>query len=136
MNEDFKIQVSIKVVLYNQEIDKFLLMQRSSTREWGFVGGSIHNNENIFETLKREVAEEIGHNVKYKVDDIIYAKRRKNKYRDFMKIAYLAFYEGGEIILSKEHSKYNWVSVEDILAGQYSDWVKENIVKAQKRLKI
>ena len=130
------VLVSTKAVLYDANDEKFLLVQRKSNKEWGFVGGTIDGNEELEEALKREVVEEIGDDVKYEVSDVIYARRRRNrKYNlDYIKIAYLAEYKGGDIVLSKEHIKYDWVSGEDIKNGEYSDWVKNSVSKALERI--
>jgi 8-oxo-dGTP pyrophosphatase MutT (NUDIX family) len=132
-----KFQVSIKIVLHNPKNDTFLMAQRMSTKEWGLFGGTIVGDENIAETLVREVKEEMGSAVIYNVGDIIYAKRRRIKGQDdFLKIAYLATYKGGKIILSQEHSKCEWVRAEKIIKGQYTDWVKESIAQAQNCIKL
>ncbi|MEA3323186.1 MAG: nucleotide exchange factor GrpE [Patescibacteria group bacterium] len=127
------IKISTKLVLHDPETNKFLLAKRKSGKKtWGFVGGTINGSESLFDTLAREVEEEIGSGVQYIIDDIVYAKRRKAQdgCGEYVKIAYLATYSGGEIILSEEHKKYEWVDAEKIAKGKYTPWVKECVEKA------
>jgi len=130
------VLVSTKLVLYDADSERFLLVQRKTSKEWGFIGGTIDGDEELKETLEREVVEEMGDDVRYDLLDAVYAKRRRNrKYDlDFIKIAYLAYYKGGDIALSKEHIKYDWLSIEEIEKGKYTDWVKNSIAKAFKQI--
>jgi len=135
--EEKKANVSSKLVLFNKEDNKFLLLRRKITGEWGFAGGTRNINETLQDTLIREVSEEIGSDIQFTViDSPIYAKRRIHKtVGEFVKITYLAIYESGNIKLSNEHEKYNWVNADEILKNKkYKMWVKENIKKAQERL--
>lgn len=131
------IKVSVKLVLYDPTEDKFLLAKRKAGKKtWGFIGGTIDDNENLPDTLMREVEEEVGADIQYSVNDIVYAKRRKAQSGcgEYVKIAYLATYEGGDIILSEEHKKYEWVSADKIAKGKYTPWVKECVQKALIRI--
>jgi len=135
-NEEKKASVSLKLVLFNKKGNKFLLLKRKTTGKWGFAGGTRNVNENLQDTLMREVNEEIGSDIQFAIiDSPIYAKRRISEEGEFVKIAYLAIYKSGEIKLSNEHEEYNWASADEILKNKkYGIWVKENIEKAQERL--
>jgi len=126
------LKVSIKLVLHDPKKDKFLLLKRRIGKKmWGFVGGTINGDESISDTITREIKEEVGDDIKYDVNDIVYAKRRAvPECGDYIKIAYLATYEDGEIVLSEEHTKYEWVEAEKIQKSKYSPWVKECVQKA------
>lgn len=131
------IKISTKLVLHDPETNKFFLAKRKAGKKtWGFVGGTINGNESLPDTLAREVEEEIGSDVQYIIDDIVYAKRRKAQEGcgEYVKIAYLATYESGEVILSEEHKKYEWVDAKKIAKGKYTPWVKECVQKALIRI--
>jgi molecular chaperone GrpE len=130
------IMVSVKAVLWDPKDDKFLLVQRRSTKEWGFLGGTIDGNENLEQTLKRELQEEAGNSLEYELGSVIHARRRKNRKfnKDYVRIAYLVKYNGGDIVLSDEHIKYDWMSVDEIQSGKHTKWVKESIENAIRQI--
>ncbi|HIP49934.1 MAG TPA: nucleotide exchange factor GrpE [Candidatus Pacebacteria bacterium] len=131
------LKVSIKLVLHDPKTNKFLLLKRKDGKKtWGFAGGTVNGDENISNTLVREVEEEIGDGVKYSVNGIVHAKRRaaQSGCGEYIKIAYLATYEDGEITLSEEHTKYEWVDAERVKKGKHTSWVKETIQKALEKI--
>jgi len=129
--------VSLKLVLYNVEKDAFLVVKKhAGQKQWGFIGGTIEGKESLKDALVREVVEEAGADLLYDTQEIIYALRRRMKCGDYVKIAYLAIYEGGDIVLGEEHSEYQWVRAEEITRGKYNDWVKESVQKAQKQIEL
>ncbi len=130
------LKVSIKLVLHDPNTNKFLLLKRMEGKKtWGLAGGTVNGDENIPDTIAREMEEEIGNDVKYTINDIVYAKRRAiQRCGEYIKIAYLATYEDGEIMLSGEHEKYEWVSAEKVEKGKYMPWVKETVKKALEKI--
>ena len=103
---------SFKLILKKNK--KILVLTESYTGCLDFPGGRIENKEaNLpFEDLfKREIKEELGENVKYKILGPAMQYRRYNKLRKMLVLitAYEAEYLSGEIKLSREHDKYEWV---------------------------
>jgi len=103
--------VSFKLIL--QKNNKVLILTESATGFLDFPGGRIEKNEvklPIKDLFKREIAEELGKDVKYKILGQTIQYRRYNKYTKMHALitAYEAKYLSGEIKLSAEHSKYEW----------------------------
>jgi 8-oxo-dGTP diphosphatase len=109
---------AVKAVIESE--GKILLLQRSKKLRgednWDLPGGLIENNQTQEETLKREIAEELGLNI-----DIIRPFGTWNFRRALDgKIVSVQNYlckipdNNFEIKLSEEHSVYKWISPKDI----------------------
>ena len=77
-------------------------------------GGRANKNEGkvpIKKILEREIKEEIGSAVKYKIGGPVFQYRRYNPIKDLYNL--ITVYEGkyisGSIKLSSEHIKYQWI---------------------------
>lgn len=104
--------ISFKLIL--RKNNKVLILTESKTGFLDFPGGRIEQNEvnlPIKDLFKREVGEELGKNVKYKILGPAIQYRRYDKIRKIYVLitAYEAKYLSGEIELSTEHDKYEWV---------------------------
>ena len=131
------LKVLIKLVLHDPKTSKFLLLKRKDGKKmWGFVGGTVGGDEDISNTIVRKVEEEIGDGVKYSVNGIVHAKRcaAQGGCGECIKIVYLATYEGGEISLSEEYTKYKWIDAKRVKKGKYTSWVKEVIQKVLEKI--
>lgn len=82
-------------------------------------GGRIDESEHYIlleEILKREVREELGSAVKYTLGKPLFQFRRHFEdkgFRIFITV-YGAEFLSGDIQLSSEHAKYEWVNLEDL----------------------
>ncbi|MFA5932607.1 MAG: NUDIX domain-containing protein [Microgenomates group bacterium] len=101
--------------------DKYLILKRSPDAVnfpgfWDFPGGKLEKGEEPFLGVEREVLEETG--LKAKAVKVI-AKTNidvlntGNPTHQF--VLYESKDEGGEIILSKEHTAFRWETKEEIL---------------------
>ncbi|MFH0854511.1 MAG: NUDIX domain-containing protein [bacterium] len=102
---------SFKLILKKGK--KILILTERETGYLDFPGGRIEKKETtlpIKELFKREVGEEVGKRVKYKILGPVMQYRRYDKYREIYVLVtvYEAKYLGGEIKLSGEHNKYEW----------------------------
>jgi len=108
--------VGMKILLWKG--DEVLLLRDAKTEHLDLPGGRIDDNEDnipILNALKREVREELGSNVEYKIGEFLFHYRRfspemtgKNR-RVFINV-YSGTYLGGEIELSHEHRSYEWAN--------------------------
>lgn len=109
---------------------KLLLSRGSTGREFLFLttapngridlpGGRIDKSEHytpLEEILEREVREELGDSIRYKLGKPLFQFRRhfENKgFRVFITV-YEAEFLSGEIRLSDEHSRYEWVNPKNV----------------------
>ncbi len=103
--------VGLKVLL--EKDGKFLFLKADNKVNWDWPGGRIDNVEvtaDLESILKREIREELGKDIKYKLGKPILQFRRHFRNRDiyiFITL-YEAQYISGEIKLSHEHSSYHW----------------------------
>lgn len=128
-----KFEVSQKAVLYDKATKKFLLAKYAPPYEpaWSFVGGRLDEGEtDLLGSLEREIVEEAG-NIRYQVAGPIDAELGER-----IRLGYLVLYEGGDIVLSAEHSEYAWFTAQEI--EDHEDMrpeIKQFVLAAQKRLK-
>lgn len=105
--------VSFKLIL--RKNDKILILTESATGFLDFPGGRIEKKETtlpIKDLFKREINEELGKDVKYKILGPALQYRRYNKFTKMYALitAYEAEYLSGKIKLSSEHNKYEWIN--------------------------
>lgn len=126
-----KLYLIAKCVLINKE-NKFLILKRTDYKNngsenlWDIPGGSVDKNEDLNNAVAREVNEETQINLNsYNVFKIVSGKAtQENSY-----IVFSLFYSkdfSGDIQLSKEHSEYKWIGVEEI--KNYDFYLKEERV--------
>ncbi len=133
IKKDFSL--AQKIVLLNEE-NKILMLKSSKEDLWDLPGGHFNkDDESQIESLKREIAEEIGNSVDFEILEEVSVGLRKWK-GEFtnVKIAYLAKYNLGKIKLSEEHSDFKWMSfdeVENLKNEECKEWLKQMIEKAQ-----
>ena len=104
--------VSFKLILKKDK--KILILTESATGFLDFPGGRIEKKEIILpirDLFEREIKEELGKDVKYKILGPVIQYRRHNKLTKMYALitAYEAEYLSGKIKLSSEHNKYEWV---------------------------
>jgi len=112
-------QVSVKAIL--KKDDRILLLE-TPDGYYDFPGGRIDESEidmNMHDVLNREISEELGDELNFKIKHLIFTSRRHyNKgntdYR-LIVLYYLAEYVDGDIKLSDEHATSRWIYPSDIL---------------------
>lgn len=135
MRRDYAIyQVALKILLRK---GKKVLFLRDEKCKWDLPGGRIDNVEGkipLEKILAREVREELGGGVKYNLKRPVVQFRR---YIDSHSIynfvtAYEAEYMSGNIILSHEHTNFEWLDPKiypfkqkDFLASQKEFYTNE-----------
>lgn len=103
---------SFKLILRKK--DKILILTESETGFLDFPGGRAEKSEialPLKDLFKREIAEELGKDVKYRILGPAIQYRRYNKFSKMYALttAYEADYLSGKIRLSPEHDKYEWI---------------------------
>ena len=109
-NLSHKFPVSAKVVIID---DNKVLCLKNERNEWDFPGGKINYNEDIEESLKREIKEET--NLKIKNLNILNPVNLKFNGVSVIVLIYSANIScNSPIIISYEHSEYNFFSKSEI----------------------
>lgn len=107
--------VGLKILL--KKGDEFLFLKSADGTQFDLPGGRIDDVEHetpLVEILAREVAEELGEEIKYKLGKPVFQFRRhfESKGWHIFLTVYEAEYVSGEIQLSSEHSGYQWITPE------------------------
>lgn len=125
MNNNFG--VAVKAMIKNEE-GKYLVLYKSEAEEINpneidIPGGRMEFGESAEESLKREVEEEAG--IKIEVGKPSRVWRLVKEDLHLVGITFLAKYVSGEVKLSEEHTRHEWIDKDKILAGDYPKWIKE-----------
>lgn len=141
MQKDTKLEieryaVGQKAVLFDPATKKFLLIKDDKPgreENWGFAGGRIDAGEEPEAALHREIGEELGLAVEYDILGLVDREAVGAPENRTMMLGFLVLYRGGEIALSKEHSEYQWLLLEEILKNDdYRPWVKRFVETADR----
>lgn len=113
--EKLPIEKACVAIVYRGK--KFLLIKNAYSRNWTFPGGQTEKGETEEETARREAFEETGlKNLVFvprfkKIN--IYPMFRGTKRVERHVIFFLAESKAGEIVLSHEHTAYEWLDFEN-----------------------
>ncbi len=114
MKRDYGIfHVALKILL--RKGDEFLFLRTDNDRYWDWPGGRIDNVEMktpLEKILAREVREELGPTVCYKLGNPVMHYRRYFRQRKIYIFAamYEAEWISGGIKLSHEHARHEWIN--------------------------
>ena len=107
-----------KAVLIDNQ-GKYLLLTRASHPYFGqdpdLPGGTVDNNDSHFDTVVREIFEEIGYTINPEDLKHIYTGTEYSLSRMPISLYAAVLKSRPEITLSWEHSKYEWVSREEFI---------------------
>jgi len=112
MTVEKKIVVAVKGIIINDS--RVLIVKRANDDEigggtWECVGGKIEFGEDLETALIREIKEEVGLTVT--VEKILYATTFKtDPTRQVVILTYLCRSKNTNVVLSKEHSEYQWAT--------------------------
>ncbi len=114
MEKNFYVAVKA-LVCYGS---KFLLIKRTTEARgdyyhWEFPGGRLEFGESPMQALKREINEETG----LEVEKLILLNAWnsfKDECTEIIGLTYICTANGDNVMLSKEHSDYEWVTYEEM----------------------
>lgn len=115
-------QVAVKALLFRD--DGKVLALTTPDGYLDFPGGRVDESERELpwsESLKREVAEELGSSVQFETGKIVFVAKRQyrgdGQTHHIAAIYFRCAYKSGDITLSDEHARYSWQTPEEILYG-------------------
>ncbi len=147
-------EITVKVVIVNDK-NEILIIKRSKDNDtaagkYDLPGGRLEAGEDIKKGLLREIGEELG--IEARIEAVLTAFDFGHKYDNEYEIGgekllvsgkglrFLARYQSGEIKLSGEHEKYEWLEMEKALArfgdNDFEADKKEAVKKAQEYLEM
>jgi len=120
--------VAFKILL--EKSGKFLFLTASDRGLLDLPGGRADKNEGklpIKKILEREIKEELGNDIKYKLGRIIFQYRRYNQIKKIYNLitVYEAKYISGLIKLSFEHTEYQWLDLKKYKFKEKEFYTKE-----------
>lgn len=131
ISENRKIQqVSIKGILCRE--CKVLILKTARSGRWELPGGRMDFGENIEQTFKRGMKEELGFE-KVKLAKFInvwsFTSLRDGIDYHFIILDFEIFTDENNIKLSKEHIEYKWIGLADLDKIDMREGHKESIKK-------
>lgn len=127
--------VGLKVLL--KKGDEFLFLTDAVGKHFDLPGGRIDDVEHmtpLTEVIAREVGEELGEAVKYKLGKPVFQFRRhfESKGLHIFLTVYEAEYLSGEIKLSSEHSDLQWINPKKVDLKEEQFFHKEEYLAFKK----
>ena len=126
-----ELHFASKCVILNKE-NKFLVLRRTNYSncgrdKWDFPGGSVNQDEDVNESIKRELREELQIEIENpKVFKISSGKGIPSGQFIFVLFASKILNVKKGIKLSNEHSEYKWISLDEI--DDYDFYLRKSIM--------
>ncbi|MEZ4194857.1 MAG: NUDIX domain-containing protein [Candidatus Paceibacterota bacterium] len=129
-----KLAVGVKAFILNEE-GKVLILREAKYDEgtnegkWDVPGGRIQPEETLFAGLKREVMEECG--LEIEIGGLLHVQENfpiiKNEEFHIVRAFYKAKLVGGEVALSQDHDKYEWILPSHTEGKSYASDIVETL---------
>ena len=119
-----------KCIVVNEE-GKILALKRSPTQDsdrsgcWDLPGGTYEQGEDVIDSIKREVMEEVGlamidHHPIYLANGIDNISQFMDSENVFA-VTHICTKWMGEVIISDEHTEYRWVTPQEFMTYDFGD---------------
>lgn len=99
--------------------EQFLLLRHPQRAGWEVVNGALEAGETVVDGLQREVAEEVGPDVRVRPLGAVHIQtfHYDEQVRFMLSLSYLVAYEGGEIVPGDDMqgSEARWFSVDELM---------------------
>ena len=133
-----EIGFATKGVIFKE--GKILLIVKSNSEKMNpntvdIPGGRLDFGEMPEESLKREIIEEVGLDVEILGILRCWSFIKKEKNFQLVGVTFLCNYRSGNVALSDEHTSFLWVEPREIIEGDYSSWLKDEVKSALRKQK-
>lgn len=130
-------QVGIKGVIVNSRNRALVMLKTVNGKTfWDVPGGRMEKEETINQTIRRELKEEVPNIKDFLIKELINTDIVRNvdtmENIDLLLVFYKVEADLEEVILSKEHQSYKWVSIEEIDSLENEAPIREGIKEALK----
>lgn len=134
-----KLFVAVKACIVNDQEEVLLVRESSNyidgtnTAKYDVVGGRIEPSEMLLDALKREVKEETGLIVEDQqlIDVHDTFNHKHDEIWHIVRLYYKVTCAEGEIVLSKDHDEYTWVSLREV---QQFPGLIDNLIPTLKKI--
>ena len=129
--DDKKHIVAVTAIIKNK--NKFLVVKRGNNEiaypgKWAFPGGKVEKGQNIFETLRREVFEEVGlENYKKYLKDYTFLRPDGHNVVGF---CFLVKTKSDGVKLSTDFEDYKWVTPDEFNELDHIEGMEEEVFLA------
>lgn len=117
--------------------NKFLILRRHPNSKtnadcWELPGGKVDPGEDFDKALIREFIEETSLTIK--IGDLLGAVQEDFPYKRTIAVIMHVESISGEIIISDEHTEWNWASIDEIKDLNLSGWFKKLLIEKNHEL--
>jgi len=140
--------ITLKAVIVKDN-NEVLLLKRSTgekfnKNKWDLPGGHLEKGETVKESLKREIKEETGLDVRIgSIVNIVEFSHNHQQFKNEKRgLRFIAYYQSGKVILDdNEHSDFKWLPIEEAInklddEDGFEKEKKETLLKAKKYLEM
>ena len=110
--------IALQAILVNDQEQILLLNSPTRTQGWQVISGGLEAGETILDGIKREVAEEVGPDVRVRPLGVVHVQtfHYDENVRFMVGIYYLMAYEGGKIVPGDDMagSTCRWWSLDEL----------------------
>ncbi len=134
-----RILLVVRVILLFK--DKILLIQRSKndrsdSLKWEIPGGKLDKGQDLMEAAERELIEEVGLFARPLKQLVFFDSDidHNTKYKGIPFVRLTALYksESSKVRLSEEHDDYRWLSLEECLKMDLTDFSRKSLLAWEK----
>ncbi len=132
--EDKKHIVAITALIKNKIGDKFLIVKRHKNEiafpgKWAFPGGKVERGQDILETLRKEIMEEVGLEIedfKKFIKDYTFIRPDGHNVVGF---CFEVITKTEEVIISEDFEDFKWITPEELLDFDHIKGMEEEVNK-------
>jgi len=130
--EDKKHIVAITALIKNKAGDKFLIVKRHKNEiafpgKWAFPGGKVEKGQNVLETLKKEIMEEVGLEIedsKKFIKDYTFIRPDNH---NVVGLCFEVIAKTEDVTISEDAEDFKWITPEELLDFDYIEGMEEEI---------